>query len=75
VPTISVTSASGGAKTYSSSDPSVATIDPTTGVISLVAAGTVSFTILQVGSFGFFPDNTTYYERQTHTTPTLTVLP
>ena len=44
------TSDSSGAITYSSNDTSVATINPSSGIITLVAAGTVTFTASQAES-------------------------
>ena len=69
------TSASGGAITYSSNAPSVATIDEITGVITLVSAGTATFTASQAATSQYSTDTVTSNELTVSLgTPTLSAL-
>ena len=52
-PTMTATSNSGGAISYASADTDVATINSTTGVVTLVAAGTTTITATQAADGGY----------------------
>ncbi len=52
-PTMTATSNSGGAISYASADTDVATINSTTGVVTLVAAGTTTITATQAADAGY----------------------
>ena len=57
-PTIS--SASSGAITYSSSNPSIARVDPVTGVVTPVGVGRVTITVNQAASGGYAAASSSY---------------
>ena len=66
------TSPSDGAITYTSSDPLVATVDPITGVVTIIGTGTANIIASQVASGGYSAITLSTPLTVNSTTPTLT---
>lgn len=71
--TVTATSSSAGAITYSSSVPAVATVDAATGLVTVLTSGTTVITASQVANAGYCANTATYTLNVNPNTPTITV--
>lgn len=71
--TVTPTTSSTGAITYSSATPAVASVDASTGLVTLLTAGSTIITASQVADATYCANTATYTLNVAPTTPTITV--